>query len=530
MSIVLKSLGYAHPDRVTLFNDIDLSIPAGCKAGLVGNNGSGKSTMMRLIAGLLESKSGEVVTGKGGYYVPQHFGQYDHRSVAEGLGVQDKLRALQAILSGKTEEEHFEVLEDDWEIEEKIKAALESWGLGHLETGMPLSRLSGGEKSRLFLAGAALHDPDVLLLDEPSNHLDEEGRKQLYAMIGRFRGTLLMVSHDRELLNLADVTLELSPHGIEVFGGNYDFYQSARAIASDALKAQLEEKEKVFRLARQRAREMAEQRQRMESRGSKKGKEGGMPRILAGGLKAKAEQSSARLNEIQDQKLNGVRDELSALRIKVRESQPLKAMLEASDLHHGKILVKGEQVQVAFGNKPLWETPIDFRLLSGERVRVEGKNGVGKTTLLKLMTGIVQPSDGNLYRSSFHSISIDQEYALIENHLTVFEQMLKFNTGLLAEHELKMLLHQHQFSQDKWNKPCAELSGGERMKLLLCGLAAGKEAPDLLILDEPTNHLDLQSQEILTAVVRTFRGAVLVISHDSHFIREIGVERSIRLS
>jgi ATPase subunit of ABC transporter with duplicated ATPase domains len=529
MSIVAKSLSYMHPDGEVLFQRINVSILTGEKAALVGNNGAGKSTFLQLIAGRILPVEGEIIRSGKPYYVPQHVGQFDDYSVAKALGIQEKLNALQAILDGDASSQNFTALDDDWEIEERVTTALAYWHLQHLDLSQSMNSLSGGEKTKVFLAGIVIHSPAIILLDEPSNHLDSESRGLLYEFIIKSKETILVVSHDRTLLNLLDKTLELNKSGIEVYGGNYEFYKVQKAGKLNALHDQLDEQAKTLKQAQQKARDVAEQRQKQEARGKAQGQKQSLPRIIAGGLQRKAEQSTAKLKDVQTEKINGIADNLKQIRSQIQENQILKLDLRKSDLHKGKVLIDARDINFCYSDQYLWQSPLTFQVRSGDRIRIAGNNGSGKTTLLKLMTGNLQPSVGVLFRANLQHAYIDQDYSIIDNQLSVIEQAQKFNTRPLLDHDLKMMLHQHQFPRESWDRKCAGLSGGEKMKLVLCCLEISNNTPDLLILDEPTNNLDVLSQEILTTAVKSFNGSVVVISHDRYFIDEILVESTISL-
>ncbi|KAA9338332.1 ABC-F family ATP-binding cassette domain-containing protein [Hymenobacter busanensis] len=529
MSIVLNALSYTHPDGEVLFRDLHLALAAGSKASLVGHNGVGKSTLLQLIAGHLQPTAGSATLAEPPYYVPQHLGQYDDYTLAQALGIEAKLQALAAILGGNAAPAHFACLDDDWGVEERVQAALAFWHLQHVPLTQPLGALSGGEKTKVFLAGVLVQTPGIVLLDEPSNHLDTESRGLLYDFIRRSPATLLVVSHDRALLNLLEPTLELTPTAVEAYGGNYDFYRAQKDGQLAALQAQLDDSHKTLHQAQQKARELAEQRHKLEARGKAGQHKKGLPRIVAGNLKRQAEQSSAHLKEVQSEKLSGLTDRVQQLRAQLREQHALKIDLTQSDLHRGKVLVEAQAVNVGYGPRPLWPQPLTLQLRSGDRVRLAGPNGAGKTTLLRLLTGQLAPSAGTVARADFEYFYIDQGYSLIDNERTVFEQIQHFNSRGLLEHELKTVLHYHQFPRDGWDRRCEGLSGGEKMKLLLCCLTVRNNAPDLLILDEPTNNLDLRSQQVLTEAVKDFRGTILLISHDQHFVDEIGVAATITL-
>lgn len=220
----IQQLRHCHPDGELLFDRVSMAIETGEKASIVGNNGAGKSTLLRMIAGELQPTSGTILTSSKTYLVPQHYGQYDHLTIAQALGVESKLTSLRSILAGTVTDAHLDTMDDDWEVEDRCMETLSAWGLFDVDLFQPLSTLSGGEKTRVFLAGLSLVPRDLVLMDEPSNHLDADGRESLYEFIRDFKGSMVVVSHDRKLLNHIDSTHELSRLGIASYGGNYDFY------------------------------------------------------------------------------------------------------------------------------------------------------------------------------------------------------------------------------------------------------------------------------------------------------------------
>jgi len=528
MAITISALSYHHPDKEELFEQIAFAINKGEKAALVGNNGAGKSTLLQLIAGVLQPSAGNVLTTSAPWYVPQHLGQYDGCTIESVLKIDKKLRAIKAISEGSADEQHFNDLEDDWEIEDKVHAALSKWQLQHLLPTRCMATLSGGEKTKVFLAGINIHASEIILLDEPSNHLDASSRKKLYDFICDSNATLLAVSHDRTLLNLLPETLELSPFGIEVYGGNFDFYIKQKEGRVNALQNELHEQSKTLKQTRQKARDVAEKRQKIESRGQAQGKSGSLPRIIAGGLKSKAEGSTAKALDVQDEKLSSINENIRNIRGQIQQYQVLKIDIGSSDLHQGKVLVDAADLTYDFGSRPLWQ-PITFQIRSGSKVHIKGNNGAGKTTLLKLVTGILTANNVSINRADFTYLYLDQHYAIINPNWTVFEQVQHYNSRNLQEHELKSLLIYAQFERHAWDKKCEVLSGGEKMKLSLCCLAVSNHTPDMLILDEPTNNLDLKSLEVLTATIKNFRGTLLIISHDEYFTREIGIDQVIEV-
>ena len=544
MSFIIKDLSYIHTDKEILFSHIHLSINSGDKIALTGNNGCGKSTLMRILAGDLSPSSGTVLRPEHLYYVPQHFGQYDRQTIAQALGISHKLSALHAILSGDAAEAHFNTLNDDWTVEERAQAALDSWGLGGIPLSRPMEGLSGGEKTRIFLAGMELHNPTAILLDEPTNHLDADGRERLHNLLRRTSATVLVISHDRTLLNLLPAICELSSQGLTYYSGNYDFYKEQKTLQQNALTQQLEEKQKALRLARKVAREVEERKAKQNVRGEKASIKKGIPRILMGGLKNNAENSSSRLISIHAEKAEKLQTEMAGIKSSLSQTDKLKTDFNASHLHTGKILVTARDINFHYPNhtaspaetphtettaKSLWASPLTFQLRSGDRLSLKGKNGSGKTTLLKLIMGELHPTDGVMERAGFTSVYLDQEYSLVRNERSVLQQAEAFNHRHLPEHEMKTILNRYLFPHDVWNKPCSKLSGGEKMRLSFCCLMIADNTPDMFILDEPTNNLDIESIEIITATIRDYAGTVIAISHDREFLKDTGIEREILL-
>ncbi|NDV97398.1 ABC transporter ATP-binding protein [Dysgonomonas sp. 521] len=529
MSIIVKQISYMHPDREPLFENISFSVSKGQKISLIGNNGSGKSTLLRIIAGGLQPSAGEIICQDNPYYIPQHFGQYDQSTVAQALHIDQKLEALHAILGGDASPQNFSVLNDDWDIEERALNALAKWGLPHIQLSRKMESMSGGEKTKAFLAGINIHSPENILLDEPSNHLDKDSRKQLYNLIENSNATIVVVSHDRTLLNLIELTYELTHNDIEVYGGNYEFYKVQKEEKMEALQSQLDEKQKELRKARNIAREVAEKKQKRDVRGKKSIEKKGIPRIMLNTIRNRAESSSAKLKETHEGKMESIVDNMKQLRQQLPEKKDLKMDFEDANLHAGKILVTAQDINFGYADQMLWENPLEFEIRSGDRIVVSGQNGSGKTTLLKLIFGKLEPQEGSIIRADFKYLYIDQDYSIIDNSLTVFEQLQQFNSRRLTDDELRIILHRFLFTYNTWEKPCGKLSGGEKMRLVFCCMQADDNAPDMFILDEPTNNLDIQSLEIVTNTIKEYKGTLLIISHDAYFVEEVGVSKEIEI-
>ncbi|MBC6988084.1 ribosomal protection-like ABC-F family protein [Hymenobacter sp. BT491] len=527
--LFLQNLGYAHPNKDVLFDNLNLAVNAHQKIALIGNNGAGKSTLLQLIAGVLLPSGGTVSTSAVPYYVPQHFGQFDELTVAQALHIEGKIAALQEILDGKATDANLAVLDDDWTIEERSQEALLHWGLAEVSLTQPMASLSGGQKTKVFLAGIAIHQPELVLLDEPSNHLDTAGRQLLYNFIKTTPSTLLVVSHDRQLLNLLDSVCELSKRGLTLYGGNYDFYAEQKQVESNALNQDVKSRERALRKAKETEREALERKQKLDARGKKNQDKAGLPTIVLNMMRNNAEKSTSRLKGIHAEKVGAISQELSELRKELPDTDKMKLGFDNSALHKGKILVAATNVNYAYGARLLWREALNFQILSGERLALRGLNGSGKTTLIKLLLGELEPTQGTIARAGDKAVFIDQDYSLLHDQLSVFEQAQHFNASGLQEHEVKIRLTRFLFTKDYWDKPCSTLSGGEKMRLSLCCLMISNQAPDLIILDEPTNNLDIQNLEILTAAISDYHGTLIVVSHDEYFLEQLHIERTILL-
>lgn len=529
MSIIICDISYHYFNQRTLFESVSFSVSKGGKVSLIGNNGVGKSTVLKLLAGELMLSSGNIRTESKPYYVPQQI-NIKEQTIAEALGVSEKLNALNAIYGGASEQAYYDTLNDDWDVETRCHQALEYWGLQNITLDSSISLLSGGEKTKVLLAGLTLHKPDIVLLDEPTNHLDLSARKKLYKYIYNTKATIIVVSHDVSLLNLLDTTYELSPKGIRLYGGNYDFYREQKEIEDRALEQQIDAEQTALRVARKKAQEVRERQDRRASQGERSKQKGGVARIIMNARGNLAENSSAKLKEKHTGIIVDTQQRLYALRERQQNSAELKVDFEDAKLHDGKVLITAKELNFGYDkDKPLWQSPIDIEIRSGERIHITGNNGSGKTTFLKLLLGEFSPTQGEVTKNNFSYVYLDQEYEQVNQALTILELAERYNENNLADHEIKLRLNRALFPQETWDKSCQTLSGGERMRFYLCCLMISNHIPDIFVLDEPTNNLDLSSLSILTNTIKNYKGTILIISHDEYFINEIGVTNSIQL-
>ncbi len=527
--LILQNISYTHSNKDLLFDNIDLAVNNHDKIALIGNNGVGKSTLLKIITGELHPSGGQLKVGAKPYLVPQIFGQYNHLTLSRALQVEDKINALNEILKGNATEKNLSLLNDDWNIENRCNEALEYWQLNNLDLTQKMEALSGGQKTKVFLAGISIHQPGLVLLDEPSNHLDTFGRQLLYDFVKSTSGTLIVVSHDRKLLNLLNIVCEMNKHGITVYGGNYDFYAEQKQIENNALIQNIQSKEKALRKAKEKERETLERQQRLDNRGKKKQTKAGMPKTMINKMKNDSESSTSKVKSVHAERIGGISQKLKELRSCLPGIDKMKFGFDDSALHQGKILFTAKNINFSYSTQPLWNENLNFQITSGERIALKGLNGSGKTSLIRLILGSLRPKTGTVYRAENKPVYIDQDYSLLDNKTDVYEQAQEFNNSALQGHEIKIRLNRFLFTEEDWDKPCSALSGGERMRLILCCLTINSQSPDIIILDEPTNNLDIQNLEILTAVINEYQGTLIVVSHDETFLEHIKIERTIEL-
>lgn len=531
MGLKVHGLSYIHPNKDILFQDISFSISSGEKCAIVGDNGVGKSTLLSIIAGDATAAAGSVSCDTSPYIIPQHFGQFNDKTVAGALGVENKLKALSSILGGNASIEDFTVLNDEWDIQERLQEAFDRWEIGHVTHDMFMGNLSGGEKTKVFLAGLSIFNPSIILMDEPSNHLDSRGRALLNEFIQRANHTLIIVSHDRTLLNMLSSIYELSPSGMHYYPMSYNEYKETVDMKRAVIESRLQSQQKELVKAEKSAQKVMERQQKHASRGEKQSSKKCLARISQGNLRNKSESSTGRLTKIHQEKVHAIKQDVNDIQASIARQSAIQVVIGNSQLYENKQLLDLVNVTQKYPDRDtMWShSPLNLSIYSGERIWLQGNNGCGKSTLLKLITGELQPTDGYVKRSiPFNVIYLDQEYSFLNDSLTVYEQLESIN-GKKPEHELKMLLTRFQFPASTWDKKCSNLSGGERMKLSLCCLLVYEKAPDMIIADEPTNNIDISSMDILAATLKNYSGTLLIVSHDELFVKDIGITRTISI-
>ncbi|WP_436774264.1 ABC-F family ATP-binding cassette domain-containing protein [Yinghuangia sp. YIM S09857] len=524
-AIVCSDLSFAWTDGTPVFDGLDLAIGTG-HTGLVGANGAGKSTLLKLIAGVLPPARGSVTAVGEVGYLPQHLPLDAGRRVDDVLGIAETRRALLAIESGDVDERHFETVGDDWDVEERARAELDRLGLPHVDLDRTVGTLSGGESVLLGLAAQLLRRPEVLLLDEPTNNLDRSARERLYAAVGAYAGVLVVVSHDRVLLDLVDQIVELRTGTARTYGGNLSDYL-------ELLEVERESAERTVRAAetdlRKQKKELADAQVRLARRmrtGRKAQVEKRVPKIVANGRKQAAQVTAGKYKGMHEGRLEDARARVSEAKDAVRDDKEIRIALPETEVPAGRTVLTLEGLNTA--QELYGPDGVDLVVRGPERIALVGDNGAGKSTLLHMITGAVEPSRGEVRIGVDGVRHLPQRLDILDDDASVLENVRCFAPDT-PDSELRNRLARFLFTGNRPEQPVGTLSGGERFRAVLAALLSAQPPPHLLILDEPTNNLDLSSVRRLEQALAAYQGALIVVSHDEPFLDSIGITRRLRV-
>lgn len=521
--LTLQDISCVTTDGRTLFSGIDFSITEG-RIGLVGRNGIGKSTLLKIMSGALQPASGTVSrTGRIGV-LAQNIGSDGQQTVADLFEADAAFDMLARIDAGEGTDADFE--QADWLLPQRFDEALQMFGLS-LSPQTLLSTLSGGQQTRAALTALMFQQPDLILLDEPTNNLDRDGRQAVADMLAKWQGAAVIVSHDRELLRSMDVIAELSQGALTLYGGNWDFYHERKQREREGAARDLELAQRDVKQVRLKAQEAAERQAKSDARGQKSRADAGMSKLLLDARADKAQKTGGRGELLAERNAERAQNQLREAEAKVERNKPLRFNIEAAVSPSGRVMLEMHNV---FGG-PVPERPVirDFslKIVGPERIVIRGANGTGKTSLLRLITGDLQPGSGEI-RRHVPIAMFDQQISLINREETLYENFRRLNKGS-SDNDAHAALARFSFRGDSASRLAGSLSGGELLRAALACVLAGTLKPELLILDEPTNHLDLDSIQALETALNDYEGGLLLVSHDRAFLEAIGVERVIDL-
>ena len=522
--LTLDGVSATTPGGRVLFENLTLAIGAE-RVGLVGRNGSGKSTLLHLISGEAEPSSG-AVTRNGRIGVLEQRWPDDTITLAEALGVAPGLVRLARLEAGTGSEE--DIAEADWTLQHRIAETLAKVDLPERDLTRTISGFSGGERTRIAVARLWLEAPDILLLDEPTNNLDAPGRAAILALIDDWRGAAFVASHDRDLLEHVDRIIELTPVGVTVFGGGWSAFAEARDARRAAAIDALDRAETDLRRVKDQVQLQREMKQRKDAAGKAGRFSAGQSKMLLDFKQDRAEASQGAANRLADRQLSEANEALEKAKAKFEILIPLNVVAPSVNLPSQKLVLQFEDVTARAGDRHLFG-PLTFKVTGPERIHIAGTNGAGKSTLLRLITGERAPASGSIRRLDGRIAMLDQHADTLDENLTLLENMRIANPEL-DDNAAYAALARFAFRNKKAHQVVATLSGGERLRASMSCLLAATEPPQLLLLDEPTNHLDIDSIEIIETALRSYDGALIVVSHDPAFVAGVGCTREIALT
>ncbi|WP_395607340.1 ABC-F family ATP-binding cassette domain-containing protein [Pseudomonas sp. B22129] len=511
--VSLQHLAFQFADGDTLLEDLTFSIDH-APTGIVGRNGCGKSVLAQLIAGRLAPSSGTLKCSASVAYVPQDLALQPGDTVADITGTAAVLAALDRL-----EDDDFERIGDRWDLAKHLRTALDAAGLQELTAATTANQLSGGQLARVAVIGALLAPPQLLVLDEPTNHLDNAGRDWLLGQLKRWRGGLVVVSHDRQLLNTMERIIELSPLGARVYGGNYTAYRHQRDTEQHAAVAALERARLERSRERRRLQSDHDSLQRSAAHSRKHAETANVDRFTKARWKGAATQIVSTVRSAHHAHKKHLDAQVRQAYEHVMDETPTLLALPASAVPRGRQVINLEKAQLPWLDPLAPSSYVTLNVMGPVRIAVRGPNGCGKSTLLKLLAGQWHAISGEC-SVRVPSAYLDQRLALLDGRRSLVEQLNLLGTPL-AEAELRTRLALLQLDALHVTRPAGQLSGGERLKAAMA-VALWRQVPaQMVLLDEPTNHLDLESVLAFEQALRGFTGAIVVVSHDEAFLQAI---------
>ncbi|MGO2140740.1 MAG: ABC-F family ATP-binding cassette domain-containing protein [Leucobacter sp.] len=516
-AITLRDVTLEWPDGSVALDRVSGSFLPG-RTGLVGRNGSGKSTLLRLIAGELAPTAGRIDAAGSVGYLAQTLTLAGDATIADLLGISGVLAAIRAVESGDVAEEHFDTIGDDWDIESRADEALGRIGFAASDLDRRVSEVSGGEAMLIAITGLRIRRTAITLLDEPTNNLDRPTRARLAELIDEWPGTIVVVSHDLELLERMDHTTELHAGTLTTFGGPYSEWQAHLEQEQAAAQQAAKSAQQTLRAEKRQRVEAETKLARRERTAKKTQKDGGIPKIIQGRRASSAQEAAGSLRNTLDDKVRAAQSALDAADARVRDDEHIHLTLPDPGVPRGRRIAEFEDG----GRTVVVQGP--------ERVALVGANGSGKSTLIAQLLG---QREGNPNRPVARLVTDTVGYlpqrldGLVDDESAIQNvQRVAPGTeqGTIRNQLARLLLR-----GDAVDRPVRTLSGGERFRVSLATLLLADPPAQLLVLDEPTNNLDIASVQQLAEALDAYKGALLVVSHDFGFLKRIGIDTVLTL-
>lgn len=489
--------------------------------GLIGINGCGKSVLMSLLAQQRQPATGTIDWLTPFYYVPQ-LTRLPGLTLADALGITDIWAAFQRMENGSANASDYDFLANKWDYPQRWQSLLDSAALGNISLDSPSTQISGGEQTRLALCRAFLQQDAFLLLDEPENHLDGTGRRWLSERLQQHPSGSLVISHDRRLLDDMQRICELSSAGLIDYGGNYSAFSQQKERQINALRSEEKQLQSGLRKEKDELQRTLEKKAQRRRQGDRVRTSGSQSLLLLDMKKNKAEKQQSKISQRHERVMADLAKQRSAVSEKIDRLTPQMLKFPYAD-EQKRVRLNTQDLLLPFGSSQ----PISLTVSGGEHWHIAGRNGSGKSTLLKVLAGQLAAASGN-YALHGRWRYLDQHLTLLNSTLPVVDALCEFDP-LIAAESWRTRLGALRIRGDKSLIPLKALSGGEQLKVILLALTCSSPLPDILLLDEPDNHLDLDSRLLLEGVLRSYKGALLLVSHDEEFVKNCGITQTLEL-